>query len=72
MAIENVRNARIARGITGVAMAAHLGMNFPTYYKKETGQIKWSLPEAKAVADFFGTTIDALFFDQEVSVSDNN
>lgn len=67
MAIDAVRKARIKAGISGVAMADRLGIGIPTYYKKETGMIKWSLEEAKSVADFFGTTIDALFYAEEIA-----
>ena len=43
-------------------MAETMNLGFPTYYKKEKGQIKWTLAEGKFLADFFGTTIDELFF----------
>lgn len=61
MATDAVRRARIAAGLTGTAMADKLGIKVPTYYKKESGKIKWTLEEAKAIADIFHTTIDALF-----------
>ena len=67
MATDAVRKKRLEAGITGVALAEHLGIGTPTYYKKETGAIKWSLEEAKRVADFFGTTIDALFYPEEIA-----
>lgn len=60
--INAVREHRIRSGIAGTAMAKEMGLSFPTYYKKEVGQIKWTISEGKFLADFFGTTIDALFF----------
>ena len=65
--VDAVRKSRIRAGITGTAMAEIMGVNVPTYYKKEKGQIKWSLVEAKFLADYFKTTVDALFFEPEIS-----
>lgn len=58
---DGVRGRRIAAGITGVAMAEHLGIQPSVYYKKETGAIKWSLDEAQRVAEYFGESIEAIF-----------
>ena len=65
--ITAVRDRRIRAGISGMAMAKVMGINIPTYYKKEAGQIKWSLSESKFLADFFKTTIEDLFFEQKIS-----
>ena len=32
------------------------------YYKKECGERSFTLAEAKAIADYFNTTIDDIFF----------
>ncbi len=37
------------------------------YYKKEKGEIRFSLLEAKKIADYFGLTIEEIFFDNKVS-----
>jgi putative transcriptional regulator len=42
------------------------------YYKKENGKIKFSLEEAKAIADKFNMTIDEVFFGAEVSKMETN
>lgn len=65
--VSAVRERRIRAGLSGMAMAQILGMNVPTYYKKEAGQIKWSLDESKILSDFFHTTIDKLFFKTEIA-----
>ena len=65
--VTAVRDRRIQEGISGMSMARAMGINVPTYYKKEAGQIKWSLDESKWLADFFATTIDALFFDNKIA-----
>lgn len=58
---KGVRDRRIAAGISGVALAEHLGIRPSVYYKKETGAIKWSLDEARRVAKFFGASIEEIF-----------
>ena len=58
---SGVRERRVAAGISGVAMAEYMGMQVSVYYKKETGDIKWSLEEAQRVAEFFGESIEAIF-----------
>lgn len=60
--VEAVRQRRVRAGITGTAMASIMGLHVPTYYKKEAGQIKWSLDEAKFLADYFKEPLDTLFF----------
>lgn len=65
--VNAVRERRIRAGISGMAMARLMGINIPTYYRKEAGQIKWSLDESKFLADFFKTTIDELFFGKNVA-----
>lgn len=40
------------------------------YYKKESGAIKFSLIEAKDIADFLGLSIEDIFFDFELSEMD--
>ena len=65
--INAVRDRRIHAGISGMSMAQVMGINIPTYYKKEAGQIKWSLDESKFLADFFKTTIDELFYGRNIA-----
>ena len=43
-----------------------LGVTKATYYRKETGCIKFSLEEAKKIADFFGKKVEEIFFANEV------
>ncbi len=62
---NRVRQLRNAAGISGTAVAGELGLPVATYYKKETGSIRWTLPEAKRVADYFHKTIEEVFFASE-------
>ena len=48
-------------------MARYLEISKSSYYKKEMGEIKISLVEAKKLADFFETSIEELFFNKKVS-----
>lgn len=56
-----IREERIKRGITGVAMAEHLGMDYRTYYRKERGERAWKLEEAIQLAQFLEMSVEDLF-----------
>lgn len=51
-------------------MADFLGISVPNYCKKESGSVKWSLEEAGKLSDFFGKTIEDIFFENKVSKND--
>lgn len=44
-----------------------LNMSLCNYNKKESGKIRFSLIEAKIIADYFGKTIEEIFFANQVS-----
>ncbi len=48
-------------------VAKMLNMSNVSYSFKETGKQDFRLKEAKALADYFGLTIDSLFFNDEVN-----
>lgn len=65
---ERLREIRTQRGISAQTMADLLGLETEgAYYKKENGTTKFSLLEAKAVADYFGLPIETIFFTEELS-----
>ncbi|WP_437131243.1 helix-turn-helix transcriptional regulator [Peptostreptococcus russellii] len=64
---KNLSNKRKEKQYTLEEMAKYLGISKSSYYKKEIGEIKISLSEAKKLADFFEINIEALFFNNEVS-----
>jgi len=37
------------------------------YYKKESGIIKFSVEEARRIADYFGMSIEDIFFEESLS-----
>lgn len=68
--MSTVKKIRERNGFKQEDMAKLLNISPANYSKKENGTVKYSLPEAKILADFFQTTIEALFFENEVSKND--
>lgn len=64
---KNLLNKRKKNKYTLEEMAKYLGISKSSYYKKEIGEIKISLVEAKKLAVFFEITIEELFFNNKVS-----
>jgi len=58
----NLRVARLKARVSQEDIAKLLGVNVNTYSSKERGKTEFTLGEVKKLADFFGTTIDELFF----------
>lgn len=48
-------------------LAEYLEISAPNYSKKEAGQVRFSLIEAKKLSEYFNLTIDEIFFNDEVS-----
>jgi putative transcriptional regulator len=58
---------RISRNVAVETLTEILNLkNTCTYYKKESGTLRFSLFEAKVLSDFFDMTIEELFFSNEV------
>ncbi|MCE9676590.1 helix-turn-helix domain-containing protein [Paraclostridium bifermentans] len=49
-------------------VAKMLNMSKTSYSYKETGKQEFRLNEAKMLADYFGTTIDEIFFNNSVNI----
>lgn len=64
---ELLKELRRSKGLTGDQMAEIIGLTKASYSKKETGSIKFSLREAKVIADYFGMQIEGIFFANNVS-----
>lgn len=68
---ENLRAIRNKNGVSAEIIAKLLGLETKAaYYKKETGDVKFTLPEAKKIADYFNMPIEEIFFNSEVSQKD--
>ena len=59
---------RISRNISAEKLTEILNLKKPcTYYKKESGTLRFSLIEAKILSEFFDMTIEELFFNKNES-----
>ena len=65
-----IRELRVSKGLTGEDMSTVIGTNAATYYKKEMGMLRFSLQDAKKIADFFKSTIEDVFYSSEESPVD--
>ena len=64
---EDLRKIRTERGIRLKECADVIGVQEACYCKKELGDLKFSLEEAKALADFFKLPVEVLFFKEKSS-----
>jgi putative transcriptional regulator len=53
---------RAFHGVKQETLAKLLGIGMNTYSFKENGKNSFSLDETKAIADFFKTTVEDIFF----------
>lgn len=61
--MNNLRNIRKKRKVSIAEMSKVLGFKSKsTYCKKELGYVPISLNEAKKISDFFGQSVDDIFF----------
>lgn len=68
---ERLRALRKAHGLTCEDMAELLGLaTKAAYSKKERGNTKFSLTDAKKISEKFHKSIDDIFFENEVSSKD--
>lgn len=65
---DRLKEIRAREGASCERMALVLGLETKSAYsKKENGDVKFTLVEAKKIADFFNMTIESIFFENEVS-----
>ncbi|NLU49252.1 MAG: helix-turn-helix transcriptional regulator [Syntrophomonadaceae bacterium] len=68
---KRLRSIRKSKGISAREMADLLGLvTEAAYYKKETGVIRFSIEEARLIAQKLRMSIDEIFFADEVSCGD--
>lgn len=58
----DVRQEREKRNLTQHDVARWLGISRAGYSKRENGQIKFTMKEAKILSEKFGASIEDLFF----------
>ena len=65
---ERLKQVRTEADVSCDMMAGLLGLKTRGgYFKKENGTVPFTLGEAKKVAEFFGMTVEDIFFENEVS-----
>lgn len=65
---ELLRELRKQEGVSAKELAALLDLKTKaSYYKKESGAIKFSIEEARKIASYFNKSIEEIFFEREVS-----
>lgn len=62
-----LKDLREEKGIKQEELAKLLRVSPASYSKKEAGQVKFSLYEAKEISNYFKLSIDEIFFNNEVS-----
>ncbi len=68
---ERLRELRKAKGLTCENMAELMGLETKgAYSKKELGQTKFSLEDARKVSIVLGYSVEDIFFENEVSLND--
>lgn len=67
MKLYSIRKFRKSKKLTQSEMADIIGVSRVNYSKKEAGNIKFSLPEATAIANHFGVSIEDVFFENDCS-----
>lgn len=65
--VSKVKELREAENIEQRDMAKVIGVSPASYSKKENGIIRFSLNEAKNIADFFHKSIEEIFYPEEVA-----
>lgn len=69
--LDRLKKLRLESGFSCQQMAEQMGLTKATYYKKEQGQIKISLFDAKKISNILGHSIDNIFFYSDSRADDN-
>lgn len=65
--MDKLKELRAEKKITQEELAEYLGISCPNYGKKENDQIRFSLEEAQKLSEYFGMSIEDLFFANRLS-----
>lgn len=55
-----------AKNITKEEMAKHLGMGLTSFYRRLSGEVDLSLPEAISIAKKLDSTLDEIFLSEKL------
>lgn len=64
---STVKKLRLKNNFSCKQMAELIGVSKASYSKKENGLVKFSLKEAKIIADTFNESIEKVFFNSKVT-----
>ena len=65
---ERLRKIRKEKNISALEIAGKIGLKTEgAYYKKETGDVPFTLTEGKIISDLFKLPIEDIFFKDELS-----
>ena len=65
--LSNVKRLRLQKKRTQAELANVLGITLSAYGKKENAHLRFSLNEAKKLSDFYGVSIEDIFFGDDIS-----
>lgn len=69
---ENLRKIRQEKNVKAKEIAEKIGLKTEgAYYKKETGNVPFTLEEGKIISDMLKMPIEEIFFTNELSLQDN-
>jgi DNA-binding XRE family transcriptional regulator len=68
---EKLKEVREKKGYTIEDMAQVINKSPCNYFKKENGDVKFSVNEALEIADFLKTKVEKIFFKNELSENEN-
>lgn len=69
---EKLKELREKKGYTIDDLANIIGKSAPNYYKKENGDVKFSVNEALLISEFLKTKVEKIFFKEELSENEEN
>ena len=64
---EKLKELREKKGYTIDDLAEIIGKSAPNYYKKENGDVKFSVNEALKISKFLKCKVETIFFKEELS-----
>lgn len=67
---EKLKELRERKGYSIEEMAKVIGKSPCNYFKKESGNVKFSVNEALCIAEFLKTKVEKIFFKDELSESE--
>ena len=68
---EILKRKREMKGYTIEDLARVIDKSAPTYFKKENGDVKFTVSEALKLADFLDEKVEDIFFKEQFAVTES-